>query len=300
MSRLPRDPPAVRGRPRLLGRRALAVGLLPLAGLPHAHRRAAAAEEQPAAGTEVALLCYHRFGPAVADSMTVRTAGFEQQLLWLRDNGYQVIPLRALVDHLRGQGPAPPARAVVITADDGHRSVYSDMRPLVERFGIPVTLFIYPSAISNAPYALTWDQLREMTGTGRFDVQSHTYWHPNFDRERKRLSAEAFTAFANSQLRRSKDRLEHEMRSRVDLLAWPFGVIGPDLEEHAAKAGYVAAFSIVRRRAKQGDDLLAVPRFLMTDRDGVSGLRAIVGAGSSAIPDAHAHAGTARRQAAIR
>lgn len=292
MSWLPR---CCSSAPHLLGRRTLAGGLLTLAGLSGLSSRAVAAEERSAAEPEVAILCYHRFGPAVADSMTIRTVGFEQQLVWLRDNGFRVIPLRTLVDHLRGEGPAPPARSVVITAVDGHRSVYSDMRPLVEKHDIPVTLFIYPSAISNASYALTWDQLREMAGTGRFDVQSHTYWHPNFDRERKRLPPEAFAAFADGQLRRSKDRLEQEVRSRVDLLAWPFGLIGPDLEERAARAGYVAAFSIVRRRAKRGDDTLAVPRFLMADRDGVSGLRAIVGA--AGLAQAGADAGGARRPA---
>lgn len=288
---------AAAGASLLLGRRALTAGLLPFAAMLHAPLRAGAAEEQPAAAPEVAVLCYHRFGATVADSMTVRTAGFEQQLLWLRDNGYRVIPLRTLVDHLRGEGPAPPPRSVVITADDGHRSVYSDMRPLVEKHDVPVTLFIYPSAISNASYALTWDQLREMAGTGRFDVQSHTYWHPNFDVERKRLSPEAFAAFTDGQLRRSKARLEQEMRSRIDLLAWPFGLIGPDLEEHAAQAGYVAAFSIVRRRAKRGDDMLSIPRFLMTDRDGVNGLRAILGAGAAGPV---ADAGGTRQQAAGR
>lgn len=54
------------------------------------------------------------------------------------------------------------------------------MFPLLKKYQIPATLFIYPSAISNASYALTWDQLKEMKETGLIDVQSHTFWHPNF------------------------------------------------------------------------------------------------------------------------
>lgn len=123
----------------------------------------------------VPVLCYHRFGPAVVDSMTLKTPIFAAQLTWLEENGYGVIPLHSLVDHLRGLAPAPPARSVVITADDGHRSVFTQMLPLVLRYQLPVTLFIYPSAISNASYALTWDQLRVLVGTGLFEVQSHSY-----------------------------------------------------------------------------------------------------------------------------
>src|SRR5450756_1904357 len=107
--------------------------------------------------------------------MTVTTAVFRDQLKFLKDQGYTIIPLNQLVAYLLGKDPPPPSRAVVITADDGHRSVFTDMFPLVRQYNCPVTLFIYPSAISNATYALTWDQLREMQSSGLFDIESHTY-----------------------------------------------------------------------------------------------------------------------------
>jgi thymidylate synthase ThyX len=124
--------------------------------------------------------------------MTVRSSVFEGQLETLKREGYTVIPLRALVAHVRGTGPPPPHRAVVLTVDDAHRSVYSDMLPILRRHRVPVTLFVYPSAVSNAAYALTWEQLRELRATGLVDVQSHTYWHPNFLEEKRRLSAQAY------------------------------------------------------------------------------------------------------------
>jgi peptidoglycan/xylan/chitin deacetylase (PgdA/CDA1 family) len=70
-----------------------------------------------------------------------------------------VIPLRELTDYYLGKRQAPQPHSVVITVDDGHISVYRDVFPLVRKCRIPVTLFIYPSAISNAPYAMTWVQL---------------------------------------------------------------------------------------------------------------------------------------------
>jgi len=45
--------------------------------------------------------------------MTITTAVFESHLRFLRDNGYTVIPLRTLVDWVRGKGPAPPPRSAV-------------------------------------------------------------------------------------------------------------------------------------------------------------------------------------------
>ncbi|MGE5300696.1 MAG: exo-beta-N-acetylmuramidase NamZ domain-containing protein [Acidobacteriota bacterium] len=119
----------------------------------------------------VAILLYHRFGPVVSDSMTVTTAVFRSHLDYLRTNGFTVIPLRQLVEYYLKKGPPPPAGSVVIVADDGHKSVYTEMLPLMKKYRVPVTLFIYPSAISNAPYAMTWDELREMRKTGLFDIQ---------------------------------------------------------------------------------------------------------------------------------
>lgn len=211
------------------------------------------------------ILVYHRFGPVAADSMTVRGEAFEAQLRQLEDKGYRVIPLRQLVDHLVHQGPPPPPRAVVLTVDDAHRTVYTELLPVVRRHGIPVTLFIYPSAISNAAYALTWPQLAELRASGLFDIQSHSYWHPHFPREKRTLAPAAYAALADSQLARSKQVLEQKLGGRVDLLAWPFGLHDADLRARAARAGYVAAFTLERRPAREGDDPLALPRYLITD-----------------------------------
>jgi peptidoglycan/xylan/chitin deacetylase (PgdA/CDA1 family) len=243
------------------------VALLALGALCIGSPAPAAAESQEAARVTVPVFVYHRFGVTVADDMTVKDDTFAWQLGYLREHGYTVIRLRALVDYLQGKGAPPPPRAVVITADDGHRSVYSDMLPIVRRYGVPVTLFIYPSAISNASYAMTWDQLAELLRTGLFDVQSHTYWHPNFKHERARLTPRQFDAFVRIQLAKSRQVLESRLGVQVDMLAWPFGICDDDLMARAAAAGYVAAFTIERRPVTTRDRPLALPRFLITDAD---------------------------------
>jgi len=215
----------------------------------------------------VPILLYHRFGASVADSMTVTTPVFESHLNYLRQNGYTVIPLRQLVNYYLGKGPVPPRKAVVIVVDDGHKTVYSDMLPLVKKYRIPVTLFLYPSAISNASYAMTWDQIRELRKTGLFDLQGHTYWHPNFKKEQKKLTPADYQKFVDMQLRKSKDKLARELGSSVDMLAWPFGIYDDWLTAKAAEAGYIAAFSIERRHADGSDKAMRLPRYLLNNAD---------------------------------
>ncbi len=219
------------------------------------------------AAVSVPVLCYHRFGPTVADSMTVTTSVFESHLKYLQEHGFTVIPLQALVDYRLGKAPPPPPRSVVITVDDGHRSVYEEMLPLVQRYRIPVTLFIYPSAISNshAPYAMSWEQLHALADTGLFTIQSHTYWHPNFKIEKRRLDPAAYDKFVVTQLQKSKAVLEKRFGTGVSILAWPFGIYDDNLQQQAQAAGYVAAFSIDGRQVHGGDPMLALPRQLMNN-----------------------------------
>jgi len=215
----------------------------------------------------IPILLYHRFGPSVADGMTVTTTVFESHLKYLRDNGYTVIPLRQLVDYYSGKGLPIPLRSVVIAADDGHKTVYTDMFPLVKKYHIPVTLFLYPSAISNATYAMTWDQLSDMKKTGLFSFQSHSYWHPNFNKDKKRLKPAEYEKFVEMQFEKSKEKLEKELNVKVDMLAWPFGIYDDDLIGKAIKAGYMAAFTIERRHTNTSDNIMTLPRYLMVNAD---------------------------------
>ncbi len=224
---------------------------------------------QPAAGTEVSvpILLYHRFGPTVADGMTITTPVFESHLKYLRDNGYKVIPLRQLVDWYQKKGPAPAPKSVVIVEDDAHKTVYSDMMPLAKKYNVPVTVFVYPSAISNAKYAMTWDQIRELKKTGLFDFQGHTYWHPNFKRDKKKMKPQEFEKSVVTQLNKSKAKIEKELGGKVDMLAWPFGIFDDYLLKKAAEAGYIATFTIVAHHAGPADSVNKLPRYLLINSD---------------------------------
>ncbi|QTD94715.1 polysaccharide deacetylase family protein [Burkholderia anthina] len=224
-----------------------------------------AATVVPSPQPRVLILVYHRFAAARLDSMTVRTETFRNQLQAIEANGYRIVPLADVVRWHGGDADALPARAVAITVDDGHRSVYEVLRPLLATHPVPVTLFIYPSAISNASYAMTWDQLRALGQSGGFDIESHTYWHPNFRTERARLTPDEYRRFVSFQLRRSRERLESATGQPVRLLAWPFGVHDAQADLLAAGEGYVAAFTIDARPVRLTDPDMALPRYLMTD-----------------------------------
>jgi peptidoglycan/xylan/chitin deacetylase (PgdA/CDA1 family) len=112
---------------------------------------------------------------------------------------------------------------------------------------------------------MTWGQLKEIKETGLFDFQSHTFWHPNFKKEKKRLKPAEYESFVGTQLKKSKEKLEKELNVRVNMLAWPFGIYDDDLLHKAKEAGYMATFTMERHPASTLDHVMALPRYLITN-----------------------------------
>jgi len=225
---------------------------------------------------KIPILCYHRFGDNINDSMMIKTSEFDKQLAWLKANNYNVISLDSAIKYLIGEIKIIPDKPVVITADDGHKSIYYEMAPLIKKYHIPVTLFIYPSAISNTNYSMTWEQLKELESTKLFRVESHTYWHPNFKQEKKKLSSDEYEKFVDKQLTGSKQMLEKKMGHEVKYLAWAFGIYDYELITKAVQSGYVGALTIEQQHAAKSDTLMTLPRSMITSIYDIRAFKKIV------------------------
>ncbi len=229
----------------------------------------------------IPILCYHNLNPVKPGSMNLTPARLEAQIKYLKDNGFSIIPLTEAVAYLQGKRDTLPPKPVVITADDGWQSVYTYMYPLVRKYNIPVTLFIYPQTISEGKNAMTWAELKELQETKLFDIQGHTYWHPNFKQEKRRMSAAAYDQFVRKQLAGSKEVLEEKLGTKVTLLAWPFGIYNDYLEKQAADAGYDMAFTIDALPANKSFRAMAEPRYMIIDAISMKGFQNIVNQASN-------------------
>ncbi len=214
----------------------------------------------------IPIILYHNLNPTVPGSMTVTPQKFEANLKLLKNNGFTFIPLKEAVEYLEGKRASLPPKPVVLTVDDGWESVYTYMYPIIKKLNIPVTLFIYPGSISTEKHYLSWEQLKELKNTGLFDIQGHTYSHPNFKIAKRRLSPAAYEKYVQKELILSKTILENKMGSRVTLLAWPFGIYNAELEREAQKAGYEMAFTIGYQKANKKFKSMEQPRFMIVDK----------------------------------
>ena len=224
-------------------------------------------------------LCYHSIHPSLSYA-SASPDSFERQLAWLAET-CDVISPRAMLDAATERDSDRPA--VAITFDDGYADNYEFAFPLLRKYGLTATIFMTAGLSDGDPAVLErfcklrgvpaeeirpleWAQAREMQDEG-LEMGAHTYSHPNLIR----LSPDEVA----TELRVSKEILEDRLGSPVDLLAYPFGKPGRQLDETtvavARESGYTHAVAVLPRSVRPGDLPLALPRFFAT-RDSVETL----------------------------
>jgi peptidoglycan/xylan/chitin deacetylase (PgdA/CDA1 family) len=196
----------------------------------------------------VPVLSYHNLSPAESRKMTVSQEMFEQQMRFLKEKGYRVISLDQFFDFLEFKTPLPP-KSVVITIDDGWRSMYEIAFPVLKKYGYPATLFICTDMITDilmdTPKTLSWGLLREMAGQG-IDIQCHTKSHRNLTLPGKKESFKDYFENLEKELSACKDTVKKKLNREVKYLAYPYGDTNPLVIEMAKKLGYRGAFTLKR------------------------------------------------------
>ena len=90
----------------------------------------------------IPILTYHRFAENCSSPMCMPKNTFKLQMRYLKENGYHVITAEELLAFLEYR-QGLPQKSVLITMDDGYRSVYNVAYPILKEYGFPATLFIY-------------------------------------------------------------------------------------------------------------------------------------------------------------
>ncbi len=185
----------------------------------------------------VAVLCYHRVLATPASVYDFTPAQLEQQLKYLKDNGYQTLTAVQFLE-LQKKHRRIPAKSIVLTFDDGHRSHYTEVFPLLKKYGFVATFFVVPQVIAeNSTIQLTWNELNEMAVAG-MDIQSHTMNHPFLTSIKEGGGEANYLNWLERELKGSKTLIEEKLHRSVTILAYPYGWYNELVEKLAVKAGY--------------------------------------------------------------
>ena len=213
-----------------------AVAVLTLGATAASHHPSRAANAPPADSLRVPILVYHSVMPhhpgqnAEQRVLDVDDSAFVAQMRYLVDGGYHVISFAALVDALEGRDTLPN-RAVVITFDDGWENQYHHAFPILRRFGLTATFFVFTTPIGVDGKLMTWEQLRELQAAG-MTIGSHTRTHP---------SLPDYHAALHNEVVMSREDIKQHLGSAPDFFAYPFGEWDSLSAAWARTAGYRAA-----------------------------------------------------------
>ena len=168
----------------------------------------------------IPILCYHRFDDK-HEKLSVPEQKFSQQMQYLYENNYKVIPLSYMIDFLQGKR-ALPEKSVVITIDDGYRSTIDTAFPILKKYNFPATVFLYTDFM-NARDALRWDHIKTMHSSGLISFQPHSKTHPNMSLRIKNESDKQYSLRLNEEIRDPGEKIQRTLRNNMHTFAYPFG-----------------------------------------------------------------------------
>ncbi|WP_156909345.1 poly-beta-1,6-N-acetyl-D-glucosamine N-deacetylase PgaB [Ottowia thiooxydans] len=254
--------------------RVVLLGLLVTSAWPALAQRLPPAD--PDDGTSFRVLAFHDIRSNVRASFEVSpddTALDERTLTevftWLQHSGYHPVSLQQILDSRSGGKPLP-AKSVLLTFDDGYRSDYTKVFPLLQRFNYPA-LFALVTSWLEVPEGqlvhwgdkpvprenfLLWSEAAEMARSPLVEFATHTdamhtgiQGNPQgnllpaavthrYDPETGSYESEAaYLQRVEADLRRSRTLIEQRTGAKVRATVWPYGSYNAPVIDASARAG---------------------------------------------------------------
>jgi peptidoglycan/xylan/chitin deacetylase (PgdA/CDA1 family) len=201
----------------------------------------------------VPVLCYHHIRDWVdtdtedEKAYIVPPSLLEEQLQWLKDNGYTGVVANDVYEYVKYGKPLPP-KPVMLSFDDNDDNQFTNARPLLQKYGFNATFFVMTVTMDKENY-MTSEQLVQMDKEG-FDIQPHTWDHHTV----VQYTPEDFI----KQIKEPKETLEKLLGHETPFFAYPFGLYDKAAADELAKYGYKGAF---RLRDVQDDEV--APEYAM-------------------------------------
>lgn len=246
------------------------------------------------------VLSYHDIRDDVAergdpDAYATSTQNFAAHLDWLAGNGYASIGIDDLIAAREGRRPLPE-RAVMITIDDGLRSVHTHAFPLLQAYGFKAVVAVvtawvdlpegrevdYGPRMFTRQDLLTWEQVREMHESGLVEIASHSHdmHHGALANPQGNLIPAAVTRVWDPVSGRYETRGEHLDRIEADLrtsaslieagtgtpprvVVWPFAAYTRPANAIATRLGMPVSFDLAGPHTQLDAGLHGLDRLLI-------------------------------------
>jgi peptidoglycan/xylan/chitin deacetylase (PgdA/CDA1 family) len=216
--------------------------------------------------SSVIVLGYHQFtGPGVASKniYSMRQDVFDQEMKYLKDNNYHVVPLADVVRFVKHQIGLPP-NSVAVTIDDGYKSSIVWAAPVLKKYNFPWTFFVYPDFITEheSKGAASWNDLLELQAEG-VDIECHSKSHPIMTKKGNK-TPEQYDAWLTAETAGAKAILEKRLGKPVPFFAYPYGAYNKEVQAKVIQAGFEAIFTVANNPVHPFTDPFSIGRYVIT------------------------------------
>ena len=244
----------------------------------------------PMGGAEahVAILCYHEVDKP-GDAFAVTHSQLESHLASMQREGYRFVSLDEYIAYAKGELTLPE-KSVMITFDDGYRSFYTKVYPLLQKYKVPGMLAIVSSWTvgeekpNDVRDLASWQELREMEASGLVTVVSHSHAlhkqqaiNPQGGRNgvagshlyfqgRYETDAEYETRIGND-LNEVQRLFEENLGHKSRAMVWPYGIYSEKSVALARQSGMEATFLLDGGVNPPGENSLYYARRMIIDNE---------------------------------
>lgn len=218
--------------------------------------------------TRVAVLGYHNFSDTKPVSeMLMRTEEFRQQMESIRQRGLTVISMQEFLEWRFGSRELP-AECVLITLDDGWKSVYTDAFPILKEYGYPFHLFLYTKYLTGRGDSMSPAMVKEMQAYGA-SIGSHStshYYPSTWKKAQEEGGEEAYNGLIDQEIGHSFTKLSG-MFGPINTYCYPGGYVTQPMLDRLPGYGYVAAFTVVPGKVTSAEDPFQIHRYMVFGTD---------------------------------
>jgi len=215
-------------------------------------------------GVRVSVLGYHDFSETQPETaMRIRTSKFRKQMETIRQLGIQVISLDEFAAWKRGEKEIPE-KSILLTFDDGWKSVYTEAFPILKEFGYPYTLYLYKNYVDGGGKALTTPMIQEMIRSGA-TIGSHSVSHPYpiTVKSYRKKGADPYDAYLRKEMGESKRFLESKFKVKVSSYSYPGGFFTDEMLPLGKEFGYAHLFTVLPGKVKRSLPDETLPRYMI-------------------------------------
>src|SRR5579862_5297410 len=132
-------------------------------------------------------------------------------------DGFTVLSLDQLYDHLTKGTPIPP-NSVVLTFDDNYQGFYDNALPILREHKFPAAMFVHTAYVvsKQGHPKMTWEELKQLHDENLVTIGAHTVTHPP---DLKILPLDT----QKKELEDSKKVLEDHLGGKIQYMAYPDG-----------------------------------------------------------------------------